>query len=74
MRPDGGTCVRLAHSVSLQRNPWKSALLDGAVASVPGADTTIKWTFGDTQNNLYVLYSFSPRMPTSGRSAGWTPR
>ena len=26
-----------------------------------GTGSVIKWTFGDTQNNLYVLKSFSPR-------------
>src|SRR5205823_3568212 len=33
-------------------------LLDGDGASMP---LTIKWTFGDTQNMLYVLKSFSPQ-------------
>jgi len=36
-------------------------LLDGGGLAAPAADNFVKWTFGDTQNNLYVLKSFSPQ-------------
>jgi hypothetical protein len=35
-------------------------MLNGDAIS-PATDDVVKWTFGDTQNNLYVLSSYSPQ-------------
>jgi hypothetical protein len=44
-------------------------LLNSDIGLSPAADNVVKWTFGDTQNNLYVLDSYSPQSANLG-SAG----